>query len=68
MPQIMSRPDPKMSQNMGGIDDGTISGEIVDSVLLQSPDSEGWIVVFKKKKKKNDYSKQQRRNQCNTVY
>ena len=70
MPQIMARPDPTISQNMGGIDDEAISGEIVDSVLLQSPDSEGWIVVIRKnnikKKKNNGYTKQQRRNMCDT--
>ena len=30
---IMSKPDPTISQNMGGINDEAISGEIVDSVL-----------------------------------
>ena len=60
MPQIMSKPDPTIFQNRRGIDDEAISGEIVDSLLLQSPDSEGWIVVIKKKKKKYECNNQQK--------
>ena len=49
MSQIMSKPDPTISQNMVGIDDEAILGKNVDSAFMQSSDSEGWIVVIRKR-------------------
>ena len=43
-----AKPDPRFFLNMGGFDDEAITGEIVDSVLLQPPNSEGWTTVIRK--------------------
>ena len=53
MAQIISRPDPTISLNMGRFDDKAIPGEIVELVLLQTPNSEGCI-----KRKKDTRMKQ----------